>query len=88
MVFNFHDGDQNTFQAMSVSEWQKTGGLRNFVSELYNEAKFPVHENFGSYWSANSNSVEELAEKEYHIPAIYVELESDKIKNPPKDALS
>jgi len=54
-------------------------------AEFYDETSFPMHENFGSYWSANKNSVEEIAEMEYNIPAIYAEVESKKID---KKALS
>ena len=37
--------------------------MRSMISELYDETEFPSHENFGSYWSANKNSIEEIAEK-------------------------
>ena len=78
MIYNFHDGDQNKFQALSVAEWEKTQGLRTFISELYSEADFPSNENFGSYWNSNKNSVEEVAEKDLQIPAVTVELDSHK----------
>ena len=58
------------------------------ISELYDETEFPPHENFGSYWSANKDSVEEIAEKEFNIPSIYVELESSKYKQEKENSLS
>ena len=78
MIYNFHDGDQNSFQAMSISEWdkEKPMEMRKMFSEFYDEVDFPTRENFGSYWSANKNSVEEIAESKYNIPAIYAEIES------------
>lgn len=47
-------------------------------TEFFDESVFPSHENFGSYWSANKNSIEEIAEREFNIPAIYAEVESQK----------
>jgi len=66
---------------MSISEWdqEKPADMRAMFSEFYDESEFPVHENFGSYWSANKNSVEEIAEKDFNIPAIYAEVESKKV---------
>ena len=70
-----------------MGEWdqEKPADMRAMFAEFYDESNFPVHENFGSYWSANQNSVEEIAEKEYNIPAIYAEVESKKVE---KKALS
>jgi len=53
--------------------------MREMFTEFFDETEFPNHENFGSYWSANKNSVEEIAEKDFNIPAIYAEIESKKL---------
>jgi hypothetical protein len=52
--------------------------MRAMFTEFFDESVFPNHENFGSYWSANKNSIEEIAEREFNIPAIYAEVESQK----------
>ena len=75
---------------MSISEWdqEKPADMRAMFSEFYDETNFPIHENFGSYWSANKNSVEEIAERDYNIPAIFAEVESKKVEGKALSQLS
>jgi hypothetical protein len=75
---------------MAISEWdqEKPAEMRTMFSEFYDETNFPIHENFGSYWSANKNSVEEIAEKEFNIPAIYAEVESKRVEGKALSQLS
>jgi hypothetical protein len=66
---------------MAISEWdeEKPTEMRSMFSEFYDETDFPIHENFGSYWSANKNSVDEVAERDLNIPSIYAEVESKEV---------
>ena len=57
-------------------------------TEFFDETNFPTHENFGSYWSTNKNSIEEIAENDFNIPAIYAEVESKKVSNNSLNQLS
>jgi hypothetical protein len=65
---------------MAIGEWdqEKPSEMRSMFTEFFDETQFPIHENFGSYWSANKNSLEEIAEKEFNIPAIFAEVEAKK----------
>ena len=65
---------------MAISEWdqEKPQDMRRMFTEFFDETNFPIHENFASYWNANKNSNEEMAEKEFNIPSVYAEVETIK----------